>query len=71
MNSSMSVTNVVIFTTSARLAPAAARAVLMFSHVWTIWARMSPLPTTWPFASRESWPARKTSRRPSTATTCE
>jgi hypothetical protein len=44
---------------SASVAPAAASAALMFSPVWRIWARMSPLPTTLPAASRASWPDTK------------
>src|SRR5207247_10903609 len=62
---------VLVFTISPSVAPAAARAALMFSPTWRIWARMSPLPTTLPARSRASCPATNTRRRPSTATTWE
>src|SRR5258707_1185038 len=44
---------------SAKAAPAASRQVLMFSPTCWIWARMSPLPTQIPCASRANWPATK------------
>src|SRR5690242_14321561 len=46
---------------SARVAPAASRQALMFSPTCWICARMSPLPTQLPLASRASCPATKIS----------
>src|SRR5229473_3440159 len=50
------------------LAPAAARAALMFSPTWRSWARMSPAPTTSLPGPRASWPDTKIVFLPSTTT---
>src|SRR5215813_7741958 len=69
-NSSMSVTNVVVFTRLASVTPAASSAARIFSPTWRICARMSRGPTMFPDLSRASCPEMKMSDWVSATTTC-
>src|SRR5262249_20421150 len=45
------------FTTSAKVQPPLSRAIWRFLKTCSAWARTSPLPTRFPWASKATWPA--------------